>query len=261
MSSQREPKGRRRRIAIAAVALVALLLAVEVRLGLVTGYRIPGHPVARSPSLWLELRELLGLQDFYSQLGQDKWILGEVFPGVEDGFFVDVGSWDARIDSNSKALEERGWSGICVDPFPRNWVDRRCQLFREVAYDRPGETIEFRVAGAFGGIDEHIGHWRQRVEGRPVVEFRTTTLGDVLARAGAPRFIHYVSIDTEGSEYEVLQGFPFEQYRVGAFSIEHNYEQPKRRQIGRLLDQHGYRFVREQLVDDWYRGGDGPDAP
>jgi hypothetical protein len=84
------------------------------------------------------------------------------------------------------------------------------------------------------------------------VELTTTTLGDVLERAHAPRFIHFVSIDTEGSELEILEGLPFDQYTVGAFAIEHNGEHPKRQRIRTLLEARGYRFEREQLVDDWY---------
>ena len=38
---------------------------------------------------------------------------------------------------------------------------------------------------------------------------------------GAPSFIHYVSIDTEGSELEILSVFPFDLHVVGAFSVEH----------------------------------------
>ena len=67
--------------------------AAEHRFGYVTGYQPPGgYPMVRSPSLLLDLRELVGLQNFYSQLGQDKWVLGQVFPRVTDGCFVDIGA-------------------------------------------------------------------------------------------------------------------------------------------------------------------------
>jgi hypothetical protein len=200
----------------------------------------------------MDLRETLRLQEFHSQIGQDKWILGVVFPGVTDGYFVDVGSWDAVVYSNSKALEDRGWTGICVDPFPANWRDRSCRLFREVAYSEPGEVVRFRAAGGLGGIDEHIDKWKKLVENEPVVEFTTTTLAELLQRGRAPRFIHYVSIDTEGSELEILQGFPFDVHEVGAFSIEHNFEEPKRSRIRELLEARGYRLARKQDVEDWF---------
>ncbi|HWP58698.1 MAG TPA: FkbM family methyltransferase [Candidatus Acidoferrales bacterium] len=226
---------------------------------LVAAYIISGRGYYRgmgrwalSPSLLLDLKQLAGLQNFYSQVGQDKWILGKVYPGVKNGYFVDIGSWDAEVDSNSKALEEVGWTGICIDPFPRNWKNRKCQLFKEVVYSKDGEVVKFRTAGIFGGIDTHIHTWKKGVESFPVIELTTTTIGSILNRANAPRFIHYVSIDTEGSELEILKAFPFSEYTVGAFTIEHNFEEPKRQQIRELLKRNGYRFVREQIVDDFY---------
>src|SRR4030095_8414380 len=46
---------------------------------------------------------------FPSQIGQDKWVLFGIFPQVHDGYFIDVGSADGTIESNSKALEAHGW--------------------------------------------------------------------------------------------------------------------------------------------------------
>ena len=248
-------------LALAAALVVALLAGLgflEYRNGYVSGYRVPGAPLVRSPSLVLDLKQLFGLQRFYSQVGQDKWIIGKVFPGVRDGYFIDVGAWDAVEHSNSKALEDLGWNGICIDPFPRNWRDRRCQLFREVVYDQKGEKIQFRMAGPLGGIDAHIGLWRGLTRGQQLIELTTTTLADIVERANAPKYIHYVSIDVEGAELEVLKGFPFTEYTVGAFTIEHNFDRLRRAQIGQLLEQHGYRFAREQYVDDWYLLDRGP---
>jgi len=225
------------------------------------GYYKGARTLALSPSFFLDLKQMAGLQNFYSQLGQDKWIIGKVFPGVKNGYFVDIGSWDAEIDSNSKALEELGWSGICIDPFPRNWRNRNCHLFKEVVYSRKGEVIKFRMAGIIGGIDTHIDRHATKVQSSPVVELTTTTIGDILERANAPRFIHYVNIDTEGSEMEILKAFPFSEYTVGAFTIEHNFEEPKRRLIREFLEHKGYRFVKEQIVDDWYILGDKDRLP
>lgn len=234
------------------VLLAAGAVVIALRDGGFVEYRLRDGSVAASPSFPMDVQQLLGLRDFHSQLGQDKWVLGEVHSGVRDGYFVDVGSWDAVKHSNSKALEDAGWEGVCADPFPRNWEGRRCQLFRAVIYGKRGEIVRFRTAGITGGIEQHVDQSRPRVRDAGVVELTTTTLGDVLQRAGAPAYIHYVSIDTEGSEYEILAAFPFDSYQVGAFTIEHNHEEPKRARIRQLLESHGYRFAREQLVDDWY---------
>jgi hypothetical protein len=71
-----------------------------------------------SRSLLVSAKETLGLARFYSQMGQDKWVSEAVFPGVNHGFFIDVGSGDGTRMSNTKALEEKGWRGICIDPRP-----------------------------------------------------------------------------------------------------------------------------------------------
>jgi hypothetical protein len=78
------------------------------------------------------------------------------------------------------------------------------------------------------------------------------TLAEVLERVAAPPFIHFVSIDIEGAEYEALRGFPFDRHRVGAWTIEHNGEEPKRSDIRALLARHGYERVHSWQNDDFY---------
>ena len=237
--------------AIAAGSVLAVLLAWGT-LEYASEYWHEPSPAARSPSIALEVKQDPGSQDFYAQFGQDKWIIHRVFPGVTDGYFVDIGAGDGIKDSNTKALEDLGWTGVAIEPFPTNWGSRKCTLFKEVVSSKKGEVVEFRMAGGWGGIDKHIGKMRNKVQTAPLVKLTTTTIGDILERADAPSFIHYVSLDIEGAEYEALKGFPFSKYKVGAFTIEHNSEEPKRRQIRELLKKNGYRFVRQRGVDDWY---------
>jgi len=84
------------------------------------------------------------------------------------------------------------------------------------------------------------------------VQFTTVTLADILIRANAPSFIHFMSLDIEGAELEALRAFPFDRIRVGAFAIEHNWEEPKRSQIVTLLERHGYRRVHTYKQDDFF---------
>jgi hypothetical protein len=67
-----------------------------------------------------------------------------------------------------------------------------------------------------------------------------------------PTFIHFVSLDIEGAELEALKGFPFDTYKMGALAVEHNEEEPKRREIEALMSQHGYRKVHSWYQDDFY---------
>jgi len=84
------------------------------------------------------------------------------------------------------------------------------------------------------------------------MEFTTVTLGDILERAKAPRFIHYLSLDIEGGELNALKGFPFDKYQIGALTVEHNYLEPQRSEIKALMESHGYKRVHTSDRDDFY---------
>ena len=57
------------------------------------------------------------MMKFYSQLGQDKFLIESVFKNKKNGIFVDVGSHDGELLSNTLTLEENfNWSGVCVEP-------------------------------------------------------------------------------------------------------------------------------------------------
>lgn len=204
------------------------------------------------PNVGLSLREVLGLVRFPSQIGQDKWVLYTVFPGVTDGFFLDVGSADGYEISNTVALEQRGWTGICIDPFPTNMQGRTCRMLKEVVFSDAGRTMKFQDSGGLGGITDTLGARKADAMQAPTVTFTTTTLRDLLRETKAPRFIHFVSLDIEGAELEALKAFPFETHRIGALAVEHNDEQPKRDQIAALLATQGYVRTHSWHQDDFY---------
>jgi FkbM family methyltransferase len=200
----------------------------------------------------LSVKQLLGLVTFHSQIGQDIWVVETALPDKRDGFFVDVGSGDGVAASNTKLLEERGWKGVCVDPFPTHMESRTCQMFKEVVFSEAGKTMTFHTAGELGGLASTLGEWKAYAEKAPTVDFTTVTLGDILARAKAPSRIDFMSLDIEGAELEALRGFPFDRYQLGALAVEHNFEEPKRSDIEALLKNHGYVKAHTWYQDDFY---------
>ncbi len=222
------------------------------------GYRVAENKycfdtrVFRRQSVTMAVEEMLGIKDFRSQTCQDKWVSLVVYPDTTDGFFLDVGSASGEVISNSKILEDRGWKGICIDPFPSDMENRSCALFEDVIFSRNGEKVEFRVAGDLGGIGAFMDRWKDHTEEAEVVEFTTVTLDEILERAGAPEFINYMSLDIEGAELEALKGLSLYRYRFGAITIEHNFEEPKRTEIRKLLEENGYTLVRNIQQDDWF---------
>ena len=248
-------RGRRGRLALYAAGVLAVAVASGV-FGAAVGRRFQTNtwccaiPAYRNAVL--SIRETLGLVSFPSQIGQDKWVLFSMYPDVTDGFFVDVGSGDGVTHSNTLMLERRGWRGICIDPFPTNMEERTCQVFKEVVFGEAGKRVMFHQAGEVGGVADTLDTWKRAAEQSPAVEFTTVTLGDVLDRAKAPRFVHFMSLDIEGAELEALRALPFDRYTFGAMAIEHNYEGRKRNDIQALLEGHGYVRIRTWFQDDFY---------
>ena len=82
---------------------------------------------------------------------------------------------------------------------------------------------------------------------------QTISLVDLLDHWRAPRMIDYLSIDTEGSEFDILSSFDFAAYDIRLITVEHNHTD-KRQELFDLLTSKGYQRKFETLsnVDDWY---------
>ena len=189
---------------------------------------------------------------FPSQIGQDKWVLFGVFPGIRDGYFVDVGSADGTLNSNTKALEARGWKGLCIDPFPTGMGGRTCVMVEQVVSSVSGNTVAFHKAGLLGGIADAFDKEKHVAGQGPTVELTTVTLTEILERHNAPSFIHFMSLDIEGAELEALKGTDLNKYRFGAMAIEHNEAEPKRTETINYLRQYGYERVHTYQHDDFF---------
>jgi len=135
----------------------------------------------------------------YSQYGEDSWIL-KYLPLPTQGVFVEVGAYDGVSSSNTKAFEEEGWTGLCVEPDPDMAAlcraNRTARTICAAMGDGPAlQTFHVNTAdrGQSGLRRKPTGDSRQV----PVF-----ALGYTLFNLG---FFHVdlLSIDTEGSELEV----------------------------------------------------------
>lgn len=184
------------------------------------------------------------------QLLQD--LLAAVLFEGEQGYFVEVGVGEGKLRSNTYYLEkELGWRGLLVEPNAEVHASIRAQrsaaLCGDAAYHTTGEELEFLdVTGdrELSTLVDHIPADHHQRKGA-VRRVRTVTLDDALARHGAPAEIAFMSIDTEGSEYEVLQGLDLTRWRVKLFAIEYNFDEDRRRKILAHLGRFGYRQILE----------------
>ena len=106
----------------------------------------------------------------------------------------------------------------------------------------------------FSGLSSTIDRHRDRVDkNKETIKVTTLSLTDLLDKYAMPSFIEYLSLDTEGSELDILKTFNFNKYRFGLIDIEHNFIEPRRSQIRQLLKSNGYNFVMANQFDDCYR--------
>lgn len=198
-----------------------------------------------------------------SQLRQDLFALTEV-DFKKNGYFVEFGAANGVDLSNSYLLEtEFHWSGILAEP-ARMWhdalkrsrsaaIDTRCVWKETGAKLRFNETDvrELSTIDIFSGSDRHS---KRRASGNRY-NVETVSLIDLLEAHSAPSVIDYLSIDTEGSEFEILRNFDFDRYRFNVITCEHN-QTSMREKIFDLLTRNGYqrKFERLSRIDDWYVG-------
>ncbi len=176
----------------------------------------------------------------------------------KNGVFIEIGACDGLATSNSFLLEkEFGWRGLLVEP-ARIWhqdliMNRSADLEFRCAWSHDGEKVNFveKESAGRSGIEETT------IDSTPIkvkYEVETVTLRKILEEKPYLREVSFLSIDTEGSEYEVLLGFPFETCKPKYICVEHNYEEEKRSRIRELLNLHGYINILQShsYVDDWY---------
>ena len=196
-----------------------------------------------------------------SQLGQD--ILALSITGFNNpGFFVEFGAADGVALSNSHILEKQfGWSGILCEP-SKSWHqalkrNRNCTIDTRCVYSASDQKISFseNYLGELSAITQYAEPNSHGLLKRTTYSYEvdTISLQDLLLSHGAPKYIEFLSIDTEGSEFEILKNFDFQSYRFGAICVEHNFADT-REKINGLLLANGYQQVHADLsdFDDWY---------
>ena len=89
---------------------------------------------------------------------------------------------------------------------------------------------------------------------KTTIDVETISLNDLLDSHGAPQTIDYLSVDTEGSEFEILEAFDFRKRRIRFVTVEHAGETAKREHIRALMEKNGYVHWHPELSrwDDWY---------
>lgn len=198
-----------------------------------------------------------------SQIRQDLFVLSEL-DFKRFGFFVEIGGGDGINGSNTFLMEKFfDWKGIISEPGLSYLVNlnlnRDCFVDNRLVYNESNLLLDFEDSGE--GLSTITKYANLGIHGESRKSLKNTqrkilsvSLNDLLKEANAPRDIDYISIDTEGSEFEIISKFNFDDYNVRIFTIEHNFEKEIRSSIFNVMQKNGYSRIFENIShqDDWY---------
>jgi len=201
---------------------------------------------------------------FYSQFGQDKYLENNVFKGFKNGFFVDVGAHNGVSINNTLYFEKNNnWKGINVEPIKK--------VFDELCANRPtcinlncavcnnNGDAEFICNSGYtemisGLKNDFEPQHQQRLQfensyyggATNIITVNTKKLETIFDEYHITR-VHYLSIDVEGAEFEVIKSIDFLKVFIDIIDFENNYNNQSDIIINYLIKQ-GYNLLR--------RGGD-----
>ena len=123
-------------------------------------------------------------------------------------------------------------------------------------YNESGLKLNFDISNnsdLLSGLSSHINCYRDFVNSnKNTIVVDTISFNDLLEKNNAPNFIDYLSLDTKGSEFEILKSVDLNIYKFGLIDVENNFIEPQRSEIRSYLLSNGYTYLNENNWDDSY---------
>ncbi len=180
---------------------------------------------------------------YYGQNREDEWI-DKNLPLPGKGFYVDIGCGHPFTTSNTAFLRDRKWDGLAIDGF-RGWEEdwRNIPAFYCAVIVSPysDKRVFFK--------EDHDNPYWSRISDKELPTFRlATTIETILSDKKIGR-IDFLSVDTEGTELEVLESFNFERHNppvvVAEFNAAHlPIVEPQDSPIPDFMRSKGYELKR-----------------
>lgn len=208
-----------------------------------------------------------------SQLYQDlfaQFICGGALAGDKRQLtFVEFGATNGVTRSNSLSLEKTyNWTGVLAEPdtawHEALFANRTGAIIcTDCVWHSTGEYLDFLsseegelsslAAYAEHDLESMPGNTRLRNASGTIRKVRTISLNDLVASHCNGKVPDYISIDTEGSEFDILSTFDFQEYGPTCFTIEHNFTTSQLK-LDEMLFAHGYDRVFAEFTsfDAWY---------
>ncbi len=180
------------------------------------------------------------------------------FSGKPSGFFIDIGSFDGVEISNTYALENIGWDGICIEPIPEIFslleANRNCHKYNVAISSETKRGVKFSKVSGLLGLSGLAHQMPERIkkglvnQGLKIEEIavNTMTFGDAMKHHPEINHVDFLSIDVEGGELDVLNSIDFDRYRFELITIENNEGTAT---LKKYMSQYGYEIFLDLGVD------------
>ena len=191
-------------------------------------------------------------QSSKSQIFQDLFVIYFSY-FKKNGFFIEIGGGDGTNLSNTFVLEKKyHWKGIICEPNPIH--KNKILLSRNAKLEQAmiGSKNEFR--NLYLKKDSYAGTAIRSKNIIKKIKIKSINLNYFFAMHKIKKKVDYISIDTEGNEYEIIKNFNFKKHQVNIFTIEHNFNNKKREKIKKIMMRNNYKNIFSHLsyMDDWY---------
>jgi FkbM family methyltransferase len=167
---------------------------------------------------------------YYSEDEIDKIVKETFFPNITDGVMVEVGAGPPTFISSSKHFRDLGWRCICIDPNPKFVEQHKAEgseIYQYACSNKTGNgTFQIYDSTTYGHSSENSGVSHSALSFRygaansqKEINVEIIKLNDLLEKLNIKK-VDYVSIDVEGWEIEVMQGFDVSKYKPKVIVLE-----------------------------------------
>lgn len=191
----------------------------------------------------------------YAQDKEDV-ILRQILADVDKGFYIDVGANSPDIYSVTKLFYENGWNGINIEPLP--------DMYNELCASRERDiNLNIGISNTEGIMTLHIDNMGSTLsdkvvsdncmQDKPTMQIEVDTLTNVITYY-APQEIHFLKIDVEGFERQVLEGYDFHirPWVICMESTKPNTEIPCHEEWEYILIENGYVLKESHGINRFY---------
>lgn len=191
--------------------------------------------------------------------GNEELIIRHFFNDRQGGFFLDVGAYHYKNESNTYYLEKNlGWNGIAIDAnkeFEQGYIDNRpkTRFYGLFVSDKSDEEADFYLVTDPKHLTKSTAV-KSFIEGREAIKVKVPTikLDDLLDKTGIKK-IDFVTMDIELWEPHALAGFDIKRYKPDLMCIEAHL--PVQKQLLQYFYENGYVQLEQYLLSDknnWY---------